>query len=195
MPSPIAHALGGVAVAWVADVLAGRRSGPAVSSERPPAGSRVGLTCACLAAFPDVDLLLPITHRTATHSLAAVAFVGVLMIIAASVTGKVTTKIALTYMAAYASHLLLDWLQADPTPPFGLQLLWPFSSAWFISGWSVFRATDRRHVLEVATMKRNAVAMLQELAIMAPVLAALWLVRVKTLARLAPEVPRGDHSP
>jgi hypothetical protein len=195
MPSPIAHALGGVAVAWAADVLPGRRPRPAVSSERPPAGSRVALTCACLAAFPDVDLLLPITHRTATHSLAAVAFVGVLMIIAAGVTGKVTTKITLTYMAAYASHLLLDWLQADPTPPFGLQLLWPFSPAWFISGWSVFRATDRRHVLEVATMKRNALAMLQELAIMAPVMAALWLVRVKALARLAPEMPRGDHSP
>jgi membrane-bound metal-dependent hydrolase YbcI (DUF457 family) len=194
MPSPIAHVLGGVAVAWVADLLPGRPSGPPVSRELPAAGSRVALTCACLAAFPDVDLLLPITHRTVTHSLSAVAFVGVLMIIAAGVTGKVTAKIALTYMAAYASHLLLDWLQADPTPPFGLQLLWPFSSTWFISGWSVFRATDRRHVLEVATMKRNAVAILQELAILAPVMAALWLVRVKALARLAPEMPRGDHS-
>ena len=196
MPSPIAHVLGGVAVAWMADLLPGRPSGRAVSREElPAAGSRVAVTCACLAAFPDVDLLLPITHRTVTHSLSAVAFVGVLMIIAAGVTGKVTTKIALTYMAAYASHLLLDWLQADPTPPFGLQLLWPFSSTWFISGWSVFRATDRRHVLEVATMKRNAVAILQEIAILAPVMAALWLVRVKALARLAAEMSRGDHSP
>jgi membrane-bound metal-dependent hydrolase YbcI (DUF457 family) len=140
-------------------------------------------------------LLLPIAHRTVTHSLAAVAVVGVLTIIATGVTGKVTTKIVLTYMAAYASHLLLDWLQADPTPPLGLQLLWPFSSTWFISGWSVFRATERRHFLELATMKRNIVAMLQELVILAPVMAALWLVRVKALARLAAEMPRGDHSP
>jgi membrane-bound metal-dependent hydrolase YbcI (DUF457 family) len=186
MPSPIAHAVGGVAVAWAADLLPGRASAAA--------GPRVALTCACLAALPDIDLLLPITHRTVTHSFAAVAVVGVLMIIAAGVTGKVTTKIALTCMAAYASHLLLDWLQADPTPPFGLQLLWPFSSRWFLSGWSVFRATDRRHFLELPTMKRNAVAMLQELAILAPVLAALWLVRVKALARFAAELPRGDHS-
>jgi membrane-bound metal-dependent hydrolase YbcI (DUF457 family) len=195
MPSPIAHALGGVAVAWVADLLPGRTAGPDVPGALPPAVSRVALTCACLAALPDIDLLLPIAHRTITHSLTAVAVLGLLMIIAAGVTGKVTVKIVLTYMAAYASHLLLDWLQTDPTPPFGIQLLWPFSSAWFISGWSVFRATERRHFLEVATMKRNAVAMVQELAILAPVMAALWLVRVKALARFAPKLPRGDHAP
>ncbi len=195
MPSPIAHALGGVAVAWVADLVPGRSSGPYPPGALHAASSRIALTCACLAALPDVDLLLPITHRTVTHSFAAVAAIGVLMIIAAGVTGKVTTKIVLTCMAAYASHLLLDWLQADPTPPFGLQLLWPVSSTWFISGWSVFRATERRHFLELATLKRNAVAMLQELAILAPALAALWLVRVKALARLAAEMSRGDHSP
>jgi membrane-bound metal-dependent hydrolase YbcI (DUF457 family) len=194
MPSPIAHALGGVAVAWGADLLPGRPSGPYAPGVLHAATSRIALTCACLAALPDVDLLLPITHRTVTHSFAAVAAIGVLMIIAAGVTGKVTTKIALMYMAAYASHLLLDWLQADPTPPFGLQLLWPVSSTWFISGWSVFRATERRHFLELATMERNAVAMLQEFAILAPAMAVLWLVRVKALARLAAEMSRGDHS-
>ena len=194
MPSPIAHALGGVAVAWVADLLPGRPSAPDLPSQPRAASSRIALTYACLAALPDVDLLLPMTHRTVTHSLTSVVFVGVLMIIAAGVTGKVTTKIALTYTAAYASHLLLDWMQADPTPPFGLQLLWPFSPTWFISGWRVFRATDRRHFLELATMKRNAVAILQELAILAPVMAALWLVRVKALARFAAEMSRGDHT-
>jgi len=195
MPSPIAHALGGVAVAWVADLLPGRLSEPYAPREHHAASSRVALTCACLAVFPDLDLLLPIAHRTVTHSVTAVAVVGLLMIIATGVTGKVTTKIVLTYMAAYASHLLLDWLQADPTPPFGIQLLWPFSSTWFISGWSVFRGTERRHFLELATIKRNAVAIVQELAILAPVMAALWLVRVKALARFASEMSRGDHSP
>jgi membrane-bound metal-dependent hydrolase YbcI (DUF457 family) len=194
MPSPIAHALGGVAVAWVADLLPAHPSGRDVPGQLPATRSRIVLTCACLAALPDVDLLLPMSHRTVTHSFVAVAVVGVLMIIAAGVTGKVTTKIALTYMAAYASHLLLDWLQTDPTPPFGLQLLWPFSSTWFISGWTVFRGTERRHFFELATMQRNAVAVLQELAILAPLMAALWLVRVKALARFAAEMSRGHHS-
>ena len=193
MPSPIAHAFGGVAVAWMADLLPGRRSRPDAPGVLHAASSRIALTCACLAALPDVDLLLPITHRTVTHSFAAVAAIGVSMIIAAGVTGKVTTKIALTYMAAYASHLLLDWLQADPTPPYGLQLLWPISSTWFLSGWNVFRATDRRHFLELATMKRNIIAVVQEIVLLAPVVLALWLVRVKAAARLAAQMSRGDH--
>jgi len=192
MPSPIGHALGGVAVVWMADLM------PA----GPPASPRLTVACAGLAALPDVDLLLgfvlPVTHRTVTHSLGAVVVVGLVMIVAAAVTGKVTPRMASIGMAAYASHLLLDWLQADPTPPYGLQALWPISSTWFISGWTIFRATDRRHWLELATIKRNVVAVGQEIAILAPILAALWLarlVRIKTLARLATEMSRGHHPP
>ena len=96
-------------------------------------------------------------------------------------------------MAAYASHLLLDWLQADPTPPFGIQALWPASSTWFISGWDIFRATERRHMFEPATMQRNIVAVVQEIVILAPVAAAAWLVRVKALAGLPAEMTRRDH--
>jgi membrane-bound metal-dependent hydrolase YbcI (DUF457 family) len=183
MPSPIGHALGGLTVAWMADLMPGR---PAVSS-------RLTLACAGLGVLPDIDLVLPIVHRTVTHSLGAVAAVGLVTIIAAAVTGKVTSRMALTCVAAYASHLLLDWLQTDPTPPFGLQLLWPVSSTWFISGWNVFRPTERRHLFELATMQRNVACVAQELAILGPVAAAVWLVRVKALARLATEVSRGHH--
>jgi membrane-bound metal-dependent hydrolase YbcI (DUF457 family) len=185
VPSPIGHALGGVAVACLADLLPGQ----------PILTRRLAWTCATLAALPDADLLLPIAHRTATHSVAAVATVTLLMIVAAAVTGKVTPKIVVACVGAYASHLLLDWLQADPTPPFGLQLLWPMSSTWFISGWEIFRATERRHVFEPATIGRNVLAVLQEIAILGPVAVASWLVRVKALAGLPPEVAGGHHPP
>jgi membrane-bound metal-dependent hydrolase YbcI (DUF457 family) len=194
MPSPIGHALGGVAVAWIADLLPGRPTGRV----------RLTLTCAGLAAIADTDLLLPIAHRTITHSIGAVA---ITTIIAAAVTGKVTRKklqdgrmagwqnwrIALTFGAAYASHVLLDWLQADPTPPYGLQALWPISSTWFISGWNVFRPTERRHFLEWAAMRTNLLAVVQEIAILLPIVVALWLVRVKAVARFATELSGGDH--
>jgi inner membrane protein len=185
MPSPIGHALGGAAVALIADLWPGR----------PVGRLRFPLTCAALAAVPDVDLLLPIAHRTMTHSLGAVAF---MTIIAAAVTGKVTEgrwRITLACGAAYTSHLLLDWLQADPRAPYGIQALWPLSSTWFISGWNVFRATERRHILEWASMRSNFLAVVQEIAILGPVVLALWLVRVKALARLAAELSRGDHPP
>ena len=42
--------------------------------------------------------------------------------------------------------------------------------------------------------KANALALMQEVAILAPPLLLLWLVRVKALARLPSEVPRRDHA-
>ena len=56
MPSPIGHALAGVAVAWAID---------------PRTDRRLALTAAGLGALPDIDLLLPMPHRTITHSLGA----------------------------------------------------------------------------------------------------------------------------
>jgi len=120
--------------------------------------------------------------------------VGLLIIVAAAVTGEVTAKIGLTCVAAYASHLLLDWMGADRSVPRGVQLLWPYSSTWFISGWDVFLGTERRHFFRSLTLRQNLITIIRELAILAPVVAALWLVRVKALTRFAAEMPRGDHA-
>jgi membrane-bound metal-dependent hydrolase YbcI (DUF457 family) len=146
-----------------------------------------------LAALPDVDLLLPIAHRTATHSLGGVAAISLLMIIAAVVTGEVTAKIVLACVAAFASHLLFDWLAVDQAAPRGIQLLWPFSSAWFISGWDVFSGTERRHFFRLATIHENLITIRREVVILAPVVGAIWLVRVKALTRLATETARRNH--
>ena len=43
-------------------------------------------------------------------------------------------------------------------------------------------------------MAKNAGAILQEVAMLGPIVVALWLVRVKALAGLASEVARGDHA-
>ena len=189
MPSPIGHALGGLAVAWAADLLPPRAT---LGSREGP---RSAYFCVALAVLPDADLLLPIAHRTVTHSFAAVAAVALLMIVAGSVTGKVTARFAVACVAAYASHLLLDWFQADPTPPLGIQALWPASSRWFISGWDILRPTERRHMFEPATMQRNVLAVVQEIVVLGPVAAAAWLVRVKALAGLPAEMAGRDHPP
>jgi membrane-bound metal-dependent hydrolase YbcI (DUF457 family) len=163
MPSPIGHALGGVAVAWAADLIDRRRSSPSVVA-----------VCAGLAMLPDADLIVPGAHRLATHSVTAAALV---FIVAAAVTGKVTRD-AVLYGLAYASHLLLDWLAADTYPPPGIQLFWPFSHQWFISGWDIFRQTARQQFLTAPIIRQNAIAIVQEVAILGPVVAALlWLRR------------------
>jgi len=96
--------------------------------------------------------------------------------------------------AAYATHLLLDWLGVDNYPPRGIQALWPFSDAWFISDLDVFRQTARRQLATAAVIRLNVLAIAQETAILLPIVAALWLVRVKALAGFATEVARSDHA-
>ena len=180
MPSPIGHALGGVAVVWAADLV-----------ERRPSSRRLTLACAVLAAAPDLDLLWPGAHRSATHSLTALVIV---MIIAVAVTGQVTRgRTTLVCGAAYASHLLLDWLAADRFPPRGIQLLWPFTDAWYISDWDVFRQTARQQFLTPPVIRQNILAVCQELAILVPLLVVIRSIRVKALAGLSTQVSRGDH--
>jgi len=193
-----------VAVAWIGEIVSPLRShgetqtvlAPpkqdlvTAASTSPMMPTLVG-TCATLAALPDVDLFLPGFHRTATHSVTAVLIV---TIITAAVTGQVTRwRTALVCGAAYASHLALDWLGADRFPPYGIELFWPFSDRWYISGWDVFRQTARLHFFAPEIIRQNVRAVAQEIAILAPVLFVLWLIRVKTPARLAPELTRGNH--
>ena len=158
---------------------------------------------------------MPRYHRSFTHSVTAVAIV---FIVAAAVTGQVIRlraarfggqarlpdvrdggharwRIALICAGAYATHLLLDWLGSDTLPPFGLQALWPFIDRFFVSGLNVFAETERRNPFTGATLIQNLWASAREVAIVAPVAAALWLVRVKALTRFPTEVASRDHAP
>jgi len=196
MPSPIGHALAGVAVAWAADLVPGDRAwrlAPGTASWRERAGNGLTLLCAGLAAAPDLDLAF-VAHRTMTHSLVAVAFVAVVAAIVAASTGRPVVRITLMCAAAYGSHLLMDWLGVDLYPPRGIQLLWPFSQEWYISDADIFRQTARLRIFTRGPMMTNVRAVLQEFAILGPTLVALWLVRVKAVARLAPEMS-GRHHP
>src|SRR5262245_38803991 len=192
MPSPIGHAIAGAAVAWAV-----------VPQGDNPAGSNGSLTavafvCAALAAAPDLDILFPGTHRTVTHSIGALAMVSIVVI---AVTGKVTSirgvapraSVATALILAYASHLLLDWLAMDNTAPRGRQLLWPFSDAWQISEWDLFRGTARRNVFSAESIRINILAIAQEIAMLGPLAWIVWSVRVKPASGLSTRMSRGDH--
>jgi membrane-bound metal-dependent hydrolase YbcI (DUF457 family) len=150
--------------------------------------------CAALGAAPDLDLAFTV-HRTATHSVGAVMVVAVVAAAIAAGAGRPVARVTSMCAAAYASHLLLDWLGADFYPPRGIQLMWPFNDEWYISGIDLFRQTARQRILTRGPMLTNVRAILQELAILGPVVAALWLVRVKTLAGFAAKLPGRDHPP
>ena len=74
MPSPIGHALAGVAAAWAVDLVPGDRAwrtAPASAAWYLRAGDGLTLLCAGLGAAPDLDLAF-VAHRTVTHSIGAV---------------------------------------------------------------------------------------------------------------------------
>ena len=199
MPTTIGHALAGVAAAWGADLVPGphvSRATAAPASWYRRAGNGLTLACVVLATVPDADLLFHV-HRTWSHSVFAVLVAGVCAAVTAAARPRASlsvARIAATCAAAYATHLLLDWLAVDFAPPRGIQLFWPFSTAWYISDWSVFRQVDRRAFLSPPTMWVNAQAVAQEVALLAPVLVVIWSVRVKALARFPAEMSRRDHS-
>ena len=165
MPSPVGHALGGLAVGLLA-------------SSRP--GWRLIAACAVVAALPDADFLLPMQHRGPSHSVGAVVAAGVLAFVGlkfASKTGE-ASRVALILAAAYGTHVLFDWLGADSSAPRGLMALWPFSSAFYISDLDVFHSVDRRYWVD-GFWKRNAIAGLRELLILVPVVVAAWFARTR----------------
>jgi membrane-bound metal-dependent hydrolase YbcI (DUF457 family) len=182
MPSPIGHALAGVAVA-LAGASPRARQGFWRFLTRP-----LTVLAVALATLPDADLFLRGFHRSATHSLTATAFVTIVAIV---VTGWVTRvrsrqsqsaggsrqsirAVVLVCAAAHASHLLTDWLGADFSQPSGIQLLWPFGEGWFTSGWDIFPQIERRDIFSAASIAINMKALIYELAIMGSIVAALW---------------------
>jgi membrane-bound metal-dependent hydrolase YbcI (DUF457 family) len=219
MPSPVGHALAGIAVALAADDQAARR-GLKWFLTRP-----LTVVAVVLATAPDADLALSGFHRTVTHSIGGTALVTIVAIL---VTGWVTryavgrTKpapgsgqpavaspqtavgsrpfawgVVLVCMAAHATHLLTDWLGADFSQPAGIQLLWPFSGRWFISGWDVFPRIERRQIFSATSMAINAQAIIWEVVVVVPLIALLWVWRIRrSRARLTNGVnpPAGPRS-
>ena len=183
MPSPVGHALAGVAVA-----LAGRRR-PAPLTLRRFVTDPLTLWSVALATLPDADLLMPGFHRTVTHSVSTTLAVSILAIV---VTGKVTGKrleargwgggriawgVVLTLAAAHASHMLLDWLGADLSQPAGIQALWPWSDRWFISGWDLFPWIERRRPFSAVSMIINLHAFVWEALLMGSIVGVIWWLR------------------
>jgi membrane-bound metal-dependent hydrolase YbcI (DUF457 family) len=145
--------------------------------------SRLAIACALLAAVPDLDLVYPPLHRTLTHSIGAVLTIIIAVAVTTWVTGRVAWRVALICGAAYASHILLDWLGRDPSPPSGIQAFWPFTHNWYIAPWTIFPGTERRHLFTAATIAKNAKTVAAELLVLGPIAVAVGWWRIRRSAR------------
>jgi len=130
------------------------------------------LLFASIGAAPDLDLLAG-THSTYTHSIGAVAFV---VLAALGWTRGRRPLLALACGAAVASHILLDWLGSDTTPPIGIMALWPLTREFYQSSLFVFETISRQWWLPQFYVW-NARAALREIAILLPIAAIVGAVR------------------
>ncbi len=141
-----------------------------------------------LANAADADLVLKqvidgCPHQGPTHSLAAAVLAGA-VVAAAPLASRRPGGLRLGFAAllAWLSHVGLDWLSADTSLPIGLQVLWPFSDAWFKVPVPIFLDTWR--AFDPPALAHNAVAGAWELALLGPLL-VLCLRRARARVRAA----------
>ena len=115
----------------------------------------------------DLDLLVG-AHSGPTHSIGATLLVGVVSYLI----GR-RWRFAVAMMAAYASHVLLDWFGSDAAPPIGIMALWPFSREYYESSLHIFYAVSRRYWQpDFWTLNMRAIA--REVIVLAPIAALIY---------------------
>lgn len=173
MPTPIGHALAGLAIA---------AASPGV--RRIP-NAHVAVLGFCAIA-PDLDLLLRFIdgvnhHRGASHSFTAAALVALAGLALKRLGASLPNPLLMG--GAWASHVVLDYLGLDTSTPFGEMALWPFSSAFYVSPVPVFYDVPR--AWSAAAIAHNLTAVALELTIMIPVVIVCWRARIR--ARRTPD--------
>jgi inner membrane protein len=173
MPTPFGHAVGGLAAAFLVNSTA----------KRPRLTMPILAASAVLAMTPDLDIIAGL-HRLYTHSIAAVAVVGIVSWLV--LRRRTTDAVPLTAVlaAAYGSHAVLDLLGKDTSAPLGLTALWPLSSAYYLTGWDIFAEVSRRYWRPEEFILGNLRALAREMLVLVPILLAVWALWSKrTLAR------------
>ena len=178
MPSPVGHALGGLIVALA---LTPKLTNPIVNHVAPtwqrllrvPAESGFALSlCMAAACLPDIDFAWG-RHNMETHS------VGFAMLLGLAVwMWQRDLRLAIACALATSTHVLFDWLGSDDAPPFGVMALWPFTQQFFYADAWVFGAISR-HYWRSDFVSQNVLAVLRELAILVPIVAALAVARTR----------------
>ena len=176
MPSPVGHALAGIAAGWLA--------APPASSVSSRAFRLQAAILGAVAVAPDLDLLIN-RHSRETHSVGAAAIVATIAALwrwpVAATRGRIWAAIFL----AWVSHPLLDALAIDTAPPIGVMAFWPFSREHMQTGLAIFSPISRNWG-QPGLVAHNAWAVVRELAILGPITAAVWWLRRRSI----PGAPR-----
>jgi len=166
VPSPVGHALGGIAAGWAVV---------------PRRNRQAAILLAAIAVAPDLDLLAG-AHREASHSVGAAVIAGVVAAglwsaFAPAASRRDAWRWGVAATLAWGSHVLLDWLSNDTRPPIGVMALWPLSPAYYKAAIEIFPPVSRRY-WESRFVVYNLRALVVELAVLGP-LAGLVVWRMR----------------
>jgi len=175
MATPIGHSIAGFAISRVLPEEA-RKEAPVLT-----------LMCIGMAVLPDMDVLPGLIsgmpaffHGGMTHSFFFGAMISLLIALVFRTEHLSRWQIFAFCFGAYASHLLMDFVNTDGRAPYGIPLLWPFLDDAMISPIPVFigmhhseSATDTiPQFLDAVFSYYNILAITLEIAIVAPY---VWL--------------------
>lgn len=99
-----------------------------------------------IGLFPDLDFLPGLItgvpsrfHHGLMHSIFFGIIIGIIMGLSYACWKKKHGLVyGLIFSGVYLSHLVADFLGVDTSFPYGEQLFWPFSKAYFLSPYSIF---------------------------------------------------------
>jgi len=153
MPSPVGHALGGIAIGWHVS---------------PRRNLQTAVVLAAIAIAPDLDLVFG-THREISHSIGAAIAAGIVALVATR-----SPRWGSAVVLSWASHVLLDWLSNDTRPPIGVMALWPITREYYKAAIEIFPPVSRRY-WESRFWIYNLHAVAIEVLVLGPIaLAVLW---------------------
>jgi inner membrane protein len=178
MPSPIAHTLAGLA-----GFMLVRRH------VAQPRRTWLLLASVVIANLADLDILPGLLllgdprafHHQGTHSLIAAVMVGVSAAALTSLWRADGLRWGAWGGGVYLSHVFFDLLVNDPIPPFGAQVLWPLSAAYFISPVTPFWRFDyfdpEMGMIRTLFSVPNVATILWEVVLMTPFVGICWYFR------------------
>jgi inner membrane protein len=177
MPSPLGHSLMGYILYR--------------ASARPVAAHQWPHTALYLFAAnaPDLDFVpglfvgdIARYHHGPSHSIAFAIFFGVCA-------GAVFSRRFYAFVmgfSLYLSHILLDYLVQDPSPPLGVPLFWPFTHEYYIAPFAFYRAVNYpvnfdEPMMRIVFSFHNFLTLLAEVVLLLPVLAIVSYCRRSSL--------------
>jgi inner membrane protein len=184
MPSPIGHSLMGYIIH--------RATARPISAHN---WSTIALYLFAANA-PDLDFILGLFvgqlsrfHHGPSHSIGfAILFAAL-----ASFFFRRRARVFVIAFSLYLSHVLLDYLIQDPSPPYGVPLFWPLSYEYYMAPFAFFRRFDYAShsvdsLLSLMFTLHNLLTVLLEVVLLLPLLILVVCARSKPrhlFARLA----------